>query len=317
MIRTLGDLIVDINMRLPHFPVDAQDIQRLTHIDMGPGGACNVAIMAARFGLEVGALGEVGDDLFGQVVRGGLDREGVQLDGLITTPGGQTPVATVLIDEAGEPAYLGHPGSLQVRAFHPDWEPLIREAEALYADGWAEHEDVPAILLRGFEIAQAAGVPVYFDPGPGNPDVDDAWLAKAVAHTRFLLVNREEAGALTGKKDEAAQLSTLLSMGPEYVLLKRGGAGLILAHGQERYPVDGLPVPVVDSTGAGDSVAAAAIYGMQRGLSLGRLAALANATGAAKVGKLGTGHNLPHIDEVRAVLAAAKLDPQDFLPSKN
>ena len=59
MIQVLGDLIADISMRLPAFPVQARDIHRLSYLEVGPGGACNVAIMAARFGLAVGCLGEI------------------------------------------------------------------------------------------------------------------------------------------------------------------------------------------------------------------------------------------------------------------
>src|SRR3989337_1035661 len=67
-ILILGDLIADINMRLPKFPVQARDIHRLSYMEVGPGGACNIAIMAARFGLQVSAVGEVGDDGFGLLV---------------------------------------------------------------------------------------------------------------------------------------------------------------------------------------------------------------------------------------------------------
>ena len=62
------------------------------------------------------------------------------------------------------------------------------------------------------------------------------------------------------------------------------------------------PVSVVDATGAGDSVAGAVIYGWLKRLPLPALAKLANAAGAAKVQKRGTGHNVPSRDEVRAVL---------------
>ncbi len=63
------------------------------------------------------------------------------------------------------------------------------------------------------------------------------------------------------------------------------------------------PVTVVDATGAGDSLAGAVIYGYLAGLPLPEFGKLANATGAAKVQKRGTGHNVPTRDEVAAVLA--------------
>jgi sugar/nucleoside kinase (ribokinase family) len=64
----------------------------------------------------------------------------------------------------------------------------------------------------------------------------------------------------------------------------------------------GVPVTARQASGAGDSLAAAVIYGYLHGLGLEPLGDLANATGAAKVLKLGTGHNLPTVAEVNAML---------------
>jgi sugar/nucleoside kinase (ribokinase family) len=84
---------------------------------------------------------------------------------------------------------------------------------------------------------------------------------------------------------------------------------LVSAEAHELSP--GFPVEAVDATGAGDSLDAAVLYGYLRGLSLPALGALGNATGAAKVQKLGTGHNLPTMNEVAAVLK--RFGQQDLL----
>jgi len=53
MVIVLGDMIADISMRIGGMPVNATDIQRISYMAVGPGGATNVAIAAARFGLRV------------------------------------------------------------------------------------------------------------------------------------------------------------------------------------------------------------------------------------------------------------------------
>jgi sugar/nucleoside kinase (ribokinase family) len=70
----------------------------------------------------------------------------------------------------------------------------------------------------------------------------------------------------------------------------------------EVYLAGGYPVDALDTTGAGDSLDAAVIDGFLRRLPLPALGTLANAVGAAKVQKLGTGRNMPTRDEVRAIL---------------
>ena len=314
MIQILGDLIADISMRLPNFPVEARDIHRLSYLEVGPGGACNVAIMAARFGLQVSCLGEVGDDSFGLVVREGLRREGIHLDGLKTTPGAKTPVAGVVVDRAGEPAYLGHPGSLKIKDLQADWRPQIEKADALFADGWAEHDDVPSIILHAFKIAKDAQVPVFFDPGPGNPDVDSGWVKKALSLSTVVLLNRGEAKRILAKESDEETIGALLDLGPDLVILKRGAEGLLLGKGRERVEPRGIIVEARDATGAGDSLAGASLYAYLNDLSLKEMGMLANATGAAKVQKLGTGHNMPTMLDIKKVLEGEGIDSSEYLP---
>lgn len=314
-VLVLGDLIADISMRLTKFPVQARDIHRLSYMEVGPGGACNVAIMAARFGVEVGVLGEVGDDGFGLVVREGLRREGIDVKDLVVTKTAHTPVAGVVVDETSEPGYLGYPGSLRERNLLSQWMQAIQGGQAFFADGWAEYEETPAMLLAGFDVARAAGLPTFFDPGPGNPDIDNKWQLEAISKSTVVLMNRREAKRLTDLDDDEAVVRVLQQLGAELILLKRGEQGLLAARGDERVQAPGLDVEAKDATGAGDSVAGAMIYGVLHELPLEKLAVLANATGAAKVQNIGTGHNMPTLAQIAVLLQANHHDPATYLPA--
>jgi 5-dehydro-2-deoxygluconokinase len=298
----LCDLIADLALHIESFPVDATDLKKLAYVELGPGGACNIAIMARRFGLPVACLGEVGEDRFGAAVLHGLVIERVDATGVVVSPDVRTPVAGVLVDARAEPAYLGYPGTLRLSAVPETWLPRLRSARAVFADGWAEHAGVAAIILEAFRVAKDACVPVLFDPGPGNPAVDNGWHRTAAALATVVLANEQEAERLTGRADPVAAAQALLSNGVELAVVKRGAEGCLLATRRETVLDPAYPVSVVDATGAGDSVAGAVIYGWLNGLKLAELGRLANATGAAKVQKRGTGHNVPTCDEVRAVL---------------
>jgi sugar/nucleoside kinase (ribokinase family) len=71
---------------------------------------------------------------------------------------------------------------------------------------------------------------------------------------------------------------------------------------------------VRDATAAGDSLDAAVIYAYLNHLPLPALGALANAAGAAKVQKLGTGHNVPTVTEIAGVLDRFGLETSVHLP---
>ena len=104
--------------------------------------------------------------------------------------------------------------------------------------------------------------------------------------------------------DAAAQL---LENGSELVIVKRGANGMVLYTSEETLDVPGLPLKARDATGAGDSLAGAVMYGRLNGLSLRALGNLANATGTAKVLKIGTGHQVPTTAEIRAIVSEFKL----------
>ena len=302
MVIILGDILADYAIRVEKLEIQPKDLLSVSYLALGPGGACNVAIMASHLGLSVSTLGEVGRDLFGEIVLEGLAAEGVDVARVIVTPNARTPVANVLVDEAGEPAYLGFPGSLQVMSLPPEWEPVIGEAEALYADGWVDQPGQPAVILDALRLARQADVPTFFDPGPGNPRIDNSWHSEAAGLATVLLATEEEARRLSGEADPVNSARVLLARGSRLVVIKRGMAGCFLLTEADLHIAPGLPVVARDATGAGDSLAAAIMYGYLHRFDLQALGDLANATGAAKVLKLGTGHNMPTVGEVNAML---------------
>ncbi len=302
MIVVLGDLVADLVVRIPSFPITAAQLQRVEHLSLGPGGAGNVAIMAARLGLSVGCLGEVGDDRFGELVLEGLKAEGIDVSGVVLTPGGETPVAGVLVDRSGEPAYLGYPGRPAVRSLPMEWKARLTAAQAVFADGWVDDDRTPGLILEGMRLAAGAGVPCFFDPGPGNPLHDLSWHREVGMLARVVLATEEEAFRLSALVDPFESARELLRRGAEMVVLKRGAAGCAILRGEELHVSPGFRVESRDTTGAGDSLDAAVIYAFLRGLRLEDMGTLANAVGAAKVMKLGTGRNLPTSAEVQAVL---------------
>nr|MBP6787919.1 carbohydrate kinase family protein [Promineifilum sp.] len=159
-----------------------------------------------------------------------------------------------------------------------------------------------AIVLAALRVASEAGVPSFFDPGPGNPKIDNTWHSEAAALATVLLATEDEARRLSGEADPVNSARVLLARGSRLVIIKRGMAGCFLLTADDLHIAPGLPVVAKDATGAGDSLAAAVIYGYLHHFPLHALGDLGNATGAAKVLKLGTGHNMPTVAEVNEML---------------
>jgi ribokinase len=302
MVYILGNLIVDFLLYIEAFPVEAQALQGVSHVAIGPGGACNVAIVASRFGLPVTTLGEVGKDYFGEIVLSGLKREGIHTGQIRVNEKGATPVAGVLVDPQSEPGYLGYPGEQTLLELPDDWREGLQSGQALFADGWIEYEAMAGVILDALQTTREAGGKTFFDPGPGNPRQDNAWHCEAAALSTVVLLTESELARLTGEEDSGAGARLLLDNGSDMVVVKRGPDGLVIYTAGDLVDVPGLPLKAVDATGAGDSLAGSVIYGLLNDLSLEALGTLANATGNAKVLKIGTGHQVPKTAEIRAIL---------------
>jgi len=113
-------------------------------------------------------------------------------------------------------------------------------------------------------VARAAGVPSFFDPGPGNPKIDNAWHSEAAALATVVLATEDEARRLSGEADPVNSSRVLLGRGAQLAVIKRGMAGAFLLTADALHIAPGLPVVARDATGAGDSLAAAIIYGYLR-----------------------------------------------------
>jgi sugar/nucleoside kinase (ribokinase family) len=298
----LCDLIVDLGMRFKSFPINAGDVQRLTSLQITAGGASNVAIMAARLGLSVTGLAEIGDDVFGNLLLSKLADEGIDTSAMKIVVGGTTPVAGVLVDEKSEPAYLGTNGSGKLKSLPKSWSEKIGNTDAIYASGWADHTGVTKLILKGFKVAKTLGKIVFFDLGPGNPEIDNSWINDVVKLTDVLSCNEEEALKWSGATTFKQAAGYFFSHGVKMVVLKRGAKGCSVITKHEWVELPAYPVNVVDNTGAGDSVTGALLYAVLNEWPLNEIGVLANLTGGAKVQKLGTGENLPTIKEIQRMM---------------
>ncbi len=81
-------------------------------------------------------------------------------------------------------------------------------------------------------------------------------LLKTMAMVDVLTINDEEARQLTQEYSLVKAARKILTMGPKYLIIKKGEHGALLFHGNEVFFAPALPLEdVYDPTGAGDSFA--------------------------------------------------------------
>lgn len=88
--------------------------------------------------------------------------------------------------------------------------------------------------------------------------MDIAWddLMKVIARVDVLTINDEEARQMSKEHSLVKAARKILSMGPKYLIIKKGEHGALLFHDDKVFFAPALPLEdVIDPTGAGDTFA--------------------------------------------------------------
>lgn len=88
--------------------------------------------------------------------------------------------------------------------------------------------------------------------------MDTAWdvLMEMIAKTDVITINDEEARQLSGEYSLVKAAQKIHTLGPQYVIIKKGEHGALLFHDGKIFAIPALPLEeVFDPTGAGDTFA--------------------------------------------------------------
>lgn len=279
-VLVIGDLIVDVITHHRHPIGPDTDTAAQIHLS-GGGSAANTAAWLATMDETPRLLAAVGDD---EVGRGAIEA---------LTDGGVTYVGPVLEGE--------HTGCCVVlvgpdkgRTMLPDRganDQLLPTAVTESLDrppGWV-HLSGYTLLGEGSRRAGKAAVSAALAAGhPVSVDAASAAPLRAVGAENFLrwiegtalvFANDDEIDALGGVDAVLAKVDA--------VVAKHGSAGATWTDGTRSLTMDGLPVDVVDTTGAGDAFAAGWIAARRRGDDERVALAAAVAAGATAVAQDG------------------------------
>jgi rfaE bifunctional protein kinase chain/domain len=277
-----------------------------------PGGGANAMANILSLGGQAVAVGVVGSDEQGKVLREALASRGADLARVLELPGFRTVTKVRIL--AGGPSALKH----QVARYDIEdtvGDGAVREALLDALAELAPGVQAAAISDYGYGTVFPQGVQVLRRHLPSG--------ALAVADSRFALAslgpvdgatpNLEELSAHAGHfprtdrevAEAAEQLRRKLKA--QFIVATRGSQGLTLVQ-QGCRPLH-LPVfgtdQVADVTGAGDTVLATLTLALAAGGTPRQAATLANLAGGLVVMKAGTATVSP--EELHAAVDAARL----------
>jgi len=308
-VLSVGRISVDLYAMEPNVGFDGQQ-----NFQKSVGGSpTNVAVAAAQLGLRVGLATKVGDDAFGEYIRGRLDDWGVSTDYVGTGGGKQTPLALAALTPPESPTVIFYRGPAA-----PDTTLTV--------------DDVPAEVVRGTRIlwisqgslAQGSTAETCLewmamrtrddhtildlDYRPslwGSIDAAREMAVHAISLSTVVVGNRDECEVALGTRDPDAATDALLQSGVRLAIIKLGADGALLATTTERVRIPAIPVDVVCGLGAGDAFGGSLCWGLLNEWSLDRIGLYANAAGALVSTRLTCADAMPRMDELVTLVGEA------------
>lgn len=276
------------------------------------GSATNVAVAAAKHGLDAAVITATGDDPFGRYLHDEVARLGVDNRWVGTNPKYNTPVTFCEI-------------------FPPDDFPLYFYRDPLAPDLDLTESDLDLDRIASAKIFWATVTGLSLEPSRGthhaawaargraehtvldldyrpmfwqSPEIASAEVARALEHVTVAVGNREECEIAVGETEPERAADALLDRGVELAIVKQGPKGVLAKTADERVEVPPYPVDVVNGLGAGDGFGGALCHGLLAGWDLEYLLRFANVAGAVVATRRECSTAMPATDEITAVIGS-------------
>jgi sugar/nucleoside kinase (ribokinase family) len=273
-------------------------------VESAGGGACNTSVGLSRLNLRASFCGIMGSDQWGEKLKQTLIAEGVNIDPATIVENETSSFSIILTLQSGDRTIFYSPGvneHLQDTTFDVE---AVAHADAVYLNHLSDtacmiEDDIIRTLLKKPER--------WLSWNPGGPQLEAGHTAPDTASllrmTNLLLLNKEEALAFTRTKTVEAAFRTLVKSGVEKICITDGKNGSLATDGKHRYRCPCLPVPVVDSTGAGDAFGTAATWALLTGNSLQTALIAGTLNAASVVGTIGAQEGLLTETQMRKKLS--------------
>ncbi|HEY2946983.1 MAG TPA: carbohydrate kinase [Micromonosporaceae bacterium] len=283
--------------------------------EAAPGGSpLNVAVVLAAHGRPVRLASELGDDMFGVLVRNHLRRHAVDAADVVIADA-PTSLAFAHLDAVGVATY----------DFRFGWRyaasPSLTGVDCLHIGSLGALVEPGGTVVRNLvRAAREGGVPVSYDPNVrpaliGERATAVARVEELVALADLVKVSAEDLAWLHPGRSAEATAGSWRDLGPGLVVVTHGAEGATALYDGGRTEVAAPRVTVVDTVGAGDTFTAGLLAALADAgvLAAGRRPSLTPATiekavryatAAAAAVCTHRGASPPTPEEIAALLAA-------------
>lgn len=294
-VLTIGTAAYDFSLFIEEFPGENSKAEVHEMVEGGGGPAANAAYLLSLWGARCGFAGLLGDDYYGERIRGEFESVGTDLTLTETRAGQATPVSFILVNtRTGSRTIVNRKVKQEGLELRPsqlaDLSPRV-----LLFDG---HEGNASRIARE-AFPQAVSI---LDAGSLRPGTRDlaGQVDYLVASERFTLQATGIADlAGPDQRQEALRRLRAVAKAEAAIVVTLGERGLIFDAAGVSGHLPAYPARPVDTTGAGDVFHGAFAYAVLRGFPWELTLKLASLAAALSVQECGGRRSIPALDTVR------------------
>lgn len=266
------------------------------------GDALNVAIGLAKLGNSVSVAGRVARDANGKFILNECNKYGIHASGVVYEEECATAASYALIDENGERHFLSEKSIFEKLSGEDISDEAIEETDMIYigsamAMRKMDEGGIKDVFLRAHRL----GKMTVMDAAYNLEDPERDWLsylAPAFMETDVFFPSMDEAVKITGQTDPELIAECFKKFPMKAFGVKMGAKGCFVTDFKEKRFIkcpEGLPV--VDTTGAGDSFMAGLMTGLARGFDVFSGSEFASCVASKNVGSIGGTAGIPDYEE--------------------
>ncbi len=297
----IGEINADLILSGDVIPAFGQAEKLVDDATLAIGSSsCIVACGAAKLGLRVAFIGKVGDDEFGRFMLNSLIARGIDTSRVIVDDTIKTGL-TVILSLGNDRAMLTYAGSIAALRYDEIDLSLLERARHVHISSYFLLDALRADVPRLFAAAHARGLTTSLDTNYDPSMRWDSGLMEVLKNTDLFFPNETELRGIAGTENIEDGLRILAASGAT-IAVKQGEHGATAMHGSEIAHAPALALPVVDTTGAGDSFNAGFIYGYLHQWELARTLRLGCVCGSLSVRAAGGTTAQPTLPEAMTFL---------------
>lgn len=254
-ILALGELLID-------FVSVSKDGDGYPTLAAHPGGApANFLAAAKKFGMNTAMIGKVGKDAFGKMLKGTLEKSGIDTTGIIEDAGVFTTLAFVTLDENGDRSFsfARKPGADTCLTSDEVRYDLIDEAKVMHFGTLSlTTEPSREATYKAIRYAREKGKIISYDPNLrellwDSPEQAKEQIIKGMELADVVKISDNEVEFLWGLTPEEGLKKILTEFPAQLVYVTCGAEGCVAGNAKATVKTPCLKgVKVVDTTGAGD-----------------------------------------------------------------